>query len=133
MEDLLQDKPIVEIAVIRKRFLYVLVALTVNLMIGSIFVLRNSYLDIDAYNKTSIFWLVSGAAYATACSLYFSSWGRTRAWWGVVILFTLPLSILVTFPYISYRAYSHQWHSNRQLDKATEPGYARTAHFLNCC
>ena len=103
-------KPTAESAIVRKRLLLVLVSLAVNLVMGLSLALPEIPADIVDYHKISIFWVMSAAFYAFACGLYFSSWRRSRFLWVFAILFTMPLSIFITFPYIIFKAYRHSWH-----------------------
>jgi len=110
MQSQLSNQPNVQIALAGKRFKLVLLALAINSIIGLFLVLPAFQSDVVNYNKITIVWVMSAFIYALACGLYLSCWRRSSILLAFLILFTFPLSVFVSFPYILYKAYSHSWH-----------------------
>ncbi|MFT5419358.1 MAG: hypothetical protein ACI9D5_000093 [Candidatus Endobugula sp.] len=95
-----------------KYFRLSVIVFIINTLLAVVTITVNYFVSTEVARYIAYFWGLTTITYGALSGAYFYQFGRFKWLWGIVIIVTQPIGILVSFPIILRKGYKNGWHKN---------------------
>ncbi len=99
-----------------KRLIQAIQAFGLNAFVAAITISTNKLIEPQYTLYLAYVWIATTVLYGVACGAFFYQFGRLKSLWGVVIVVTQPIGIIVSIIFLVRRGIKYGWYRNKMQD-----------------